>query len=92
MLTFDQIPEPVWRRVQQLTGRTDEHFCKCVAAEVVGAWPWAKTEAADEITRLRAALIVWRNAYKTGRNEPLVQAYEHSEALAAPPAPGKEEV
>lgn len=45
-------------------------------------------EAADEITRLRAeverlraALMVWQNAYKTGRNEPLVQAYEHSTAL-----------
>ena len=36
-----------------------------------------------ENMRLRAALIVWQNAYKTGRNEPLVQAYEHSTSLIA---------
>lgn len=41
MLTLEQIPEPVWRRVQEFTGRTDEHFCKCLAAEVVAAWPGA---------------------------------------------------
>lgn len=33
--------------------------------------------------RLRAVLIVRQNAYKTGRNEPLVQAYEHSTSLIA---------
>ena len=42
-----------------------------------------------ENERLRAALIVWRNAYKTGRSDPLVQAYEHSEALADQPAPSE---
>lgn len=36
-----------------------------------------------EVERLRAALVVWQNAYKTGRNEPLVQAYEHSTSLTA---------
>jgi hypothetical protein len=40
------------------------------------------------VKELEGELVVWRNAYKTGRNEPLVQAFEHSAALAQP-APEK---
>lgn len=36
-----------------------------------------------KVEKLEGAIVVWQNAYKTGRNEPLVQAYEHSTSLRA---------
>ena len=42
-------------------------------------------EAIAERDRLRAALITWRNAFETGRHEPLHIAYEAGNAALGVP-------
>jgi hypothetical protein len=44
-----------------------------------------RLDAVDEIDRLRAALITWRNAFETGRNDPLHIAYENGNAALGVP-------
>ena len=64
--------------------------------EMISAWnqraATALAEAEAEITRLRAALISWRNGFEAGRNEPLRIAYEiGNEALGVPAEQSKRE-
>lgn len=40
----------------------------------------AQLEAENEL--LRKALVLWRAAYVTGRNEPLVETYEATASIA----------
>lgn len=55
--------------------------CNHTEAQALGL---ATENAALEarVKKLETALVVWQNAYKTGRNEPLAQAFEYSAALS----------
>ena len=57
MIDPQQIPDKVWKKVQQLTG-FPEHICRQVAAAAINAWPGMKEMPFDSAFGFDLAIVL----------------------------------